>query len=209
MARVALVATAPMLRDGLAELIRSAGAARVVGSFTTIAEVVRAVPEVDVLVVQLDEHLDAIARLGPVLAGLDDVRVVGVHDTLSSRRMHAALEAGVTTLVDTSSATQVFLDAVAGVEQRTLRRWAPASIGPMPLTPRERSVLTLIAGGLTSRDVAAELAISTRTVEKHKQRIFDRLGVQNQAQAVAVAVRAGLLERAEAGVPAATLGGVA
>jgi DNA-binding CsgD family transcriptional regulator len=42
--------------------------------------------------------------------------------------------------------------------------------------------------------VAAALGISTRTVEQHKQRIFERLGVQNQAHAVAIALRAGLLE---------------
>lgn len=54
------------------------------------------------------------------------------------------------------------------------------------LTNREREVLSLIARGLAAKQVAKHLGISPKTVERHKTRIFDKLGVPNQAAAVSV-----------------------
>jgi len=64
-------------------------------------------------------------------------------------------------------------------------------------------VLTGISVGCTTQRVAAALGISPKTVENHKQRIFAKLGVQNQAHAVAVASRRGLLPPTFARVPSA------
>ena len=61
------------------------------------------------------------------------------------------------------------------------------------LTSRELTVLNLVGAGYTSREIAGRLAISHKTVENHKQRIFGKLGVQNQAHAVSVAMRRGLM----------------
>ena len=61
------------------------------------------------------------------------------------------------------------------------------------LTPREREVLRHISAGLTTQQSAALLEVSPKTVDNHKQRMFAKLGVQNQAHAVAVAHRAGIL----------------
>lgn len=59
------------------------------------------------------------------------------------------------------------------------------------LTQREREILSRIAEGMSSLQVATSLGISHRTVENHKQRIFAKLGVQSQAHAVAVALVSG------------------
>lgn len=56
-----------------------------------------------------------------------------------------------------------------------------------PLTPREREVLALVAAGLTTRHIAAELTITEGTVKKHISTIFGKLGVNRRTQAVAVA----------------------
>ena len=61
------------------------------------------------------------------------------------------------------------------------------------LTPRELHVLRLVGAGYTSREISGRLGISHKTVENHKQRVFGKLGVQNQAHAVSVAMRTGLL----------------
>jgi DNA-binding CsgD family transcriptional regulator len=71
-------------------------------------------------------------------------------------------------------------------------RLASASTSAV-LTPREVEVLTLIAAGHTAAEVARELGISPKTVENRKQSIFAKLDVQNQAHAVAVALRSGIL----------------
>nr|MDQ3641448.1 LuxR C-terminal-related transcriptional regulator [Actinomycetota bacterium] len=63
----------------------------------------------------------------------------------------------------------------------------------MVLTPRELTILNFVGAGFTSREISSQLTISHKTVENHKQRIFGKLGVQNQAHAVSVAMRLGLM----------------
>jgi len=53
----------------------------------------------------------------------------------------------------------------------------------LPLTPREREVLEWVAAGKTSRDIAAILGASPRTIEKHLERIYDKLGVETRTAA--------------------------
>jgi DNA-binding NarL/FixJ family response regulator len=60
------------------------------------------------------------------------------------------------------------------------------------LTPRELEILMLLADGLSSPDIAAELVISRRTVGTHVQHILAKLDVHTRTQAVAAAHRAGL-----------------
>lgn len=72
----------------------------------------------------------------------------------------------------------------------------PAAVPPSDapvLTPRETDVLHAIAAGGSASTIADQLGISTSTVDNHKARIYAKLGVQNQAAAVATAARAGLL----------------
>jgi RNA polymerase sigma factor (sigma-70 family) len=58
------------------------------------------------------------------------------------------------------------------------------------LTPREREVLQHAARGMHAKEIAAALGISPRTVEVHKTRIMDKLGVRNVAELVRVALAA-------------------
>jgi DNA-binding CsgD family transcriptional regulator len=53
-----------------------------------------------------------------------------------------------------------------------------------PLTARERDVLSWLGAGKTDKDIAAILAISPRTVQKHLQRIYEKLGVETRTAAV-------------------------
>jgi DNA-binding NarL/FixJ family response regulator len=64
------------------------------------------------------------------------------------------------------------------------------------LTPRQLEVVRLIGRGLTSQEIADELGVRPKTVENYKQRVFVRLGVQNQAHAVARCARMGLMDDA-------------
>lgn len=69
------------------------------------------------------------------------------------------------------------------------------SQGPSPLdtlTDRQMEVLRLLAQGKTNKEIAAELIVTTNTVKKHVLAIFDKLGVNSRAAAVAVALQHGL-----------------
>jgi DNA-binding NarL/FixJ family response regulator len=69
---------------------------------------------------------------------------------------------------------------------------AAAGAAECPLTPREREVLTMIAGGHTNREVAAALSISQRTVETHRAHIVEKLGARTRAELVRGARELGL-----------------
>lgn len=61
------------------------------------------------------------------------------------------------------------------------------------LTPREREVLELVVTGATNREIAAALYISENTVNFHMKHILAKLHLKNRAQAVAYAIRSGLV----------------
>jgi DNA-binding CsgD family transcriptional regulator/tetratricopeptide (TPR) repeat protein len=73
----------------------------------------------------------------------------------------------------------------------------PEAVGPGPLTPRERSVLALVAAGHTNRQVGAELFISEKTVSVHLSRVMAKLGASSRTEAVSVAYTRGLLAPAD------------
>jgi DNA-binding NarL/FixJ family response regulator len=63
-----------------------------------------------------------------------------------------------------------------------------------PLTPRELQVVKLIAEGYTSDEIAATLVISRKTVDHHRARILEKLGLRNGAELTRYAIRRGLVE---------------
>jgi RNA polymerase sigma factor (sigma-70 family) len=61
------------------------------------------------------------------------------------------------------------------------------------LSEREREVFQLVAEGYTNKEVGELLSISPATVETHRARILDKLGVHNTAELVLYAVRRGVI----------------
>ncbi len=64
---------------------------------------------------------------------------------------------------------------------------------PDHLTEREAQVLKLVAGGRTSREIAAELVLSLRTIERHVENIYGKIGARNKADATAYALTRGIV----------------
>jgi DNA-binding NarL/FixJ family response regulator len=63
----------------------------------------------------------------------------------------------------------------------------------LPLSERQHEILKWVAEGLSNREIAAQLNITTNTVHDHWSEIMRRLEVSNRASAVATAFRLGLL----------------
>ena len=61
------------------------------------------------------------------------------------------------------------------------------------LSPRETDILTLIAGGLSNKEIARSLYIGPETVKSHLKSVFTKLGVEKRAQAVSRAQTLGLV----------------
>ncbi|MGH9202107.1 MAG: LuxR C-terminal-related transcriptional regulator, partial [Vicinamibacterales bacterium] len=62
------------------------------------------------------------------------------------------------------------------------------------LTERERKVLTLLARGLSTKEIAAALEIGTRTVETHRSNLMRKLGVRSVALLTQMAIREGMVD---------------
>lgn len=62
------------------------------------------------------------------------------------------------------------------------------------LSPRERTVLRLIADGWTNRQIAGELHLAEKTVRNQLSLVFAKLGIERRSQAAALAVRHGLTD---------------
>ncbi|WP_325162371.1 LuxR C-terminal-related transcriptional regulator [Actinophytocola sp.] len=107
-----------------------------------------------------------------------------MHDALPTAYLIRAYGAGVSALVSYTSGLEALLEAVKTpllpVEAARAKR-----VNGHALTERELQVLYLVSAAYPSKQVAAELGISLHTVEIHKQRIFAKLDVHNQAHAVA------------------------
>lgn len=74
-----------------------------------------------------------------------------------------------------------------------VRRVTPESLASLGLSRREAEVLACVADGKTNAEVALLLHITVRTVKKHLERIFDKLGVHTRTAAVAAAYAVGLV----------------
>jgi DNA-binding NarL/FixJ family response regulator len=72
-------------------------------------------------------------------------------------------------------------------------------VGPAPnradrLTTREVEILRLVTGGLTNRELAEDLGVSTRTVDAHLRSIYAKLGVKSRSGATRYAVEHHLVD---------------
>lgn len=70
----------------------------------------------------------------------------------------------------------------------------PAGSDSEPLTTREQEVLIQIAGGLTNQEIALQLGISVKTVDRHRENIMSKLHLHSRIELVKYALRQGLIE---------------
>ncbi len=117
-------------------------------------------------------------------------------------RLRVAIAQGCAALGDTESA-ELELDAAEklfralGAEPDLARvralRTGKAGGEAGTLTEREREVLRMMAEGGSNREIAGQLGLSPKTVNRHAENIFDKLGVSSRAAAVARALKAGVI----------------
>lgn len=90
------------------------------------------------------------------------------------------------------AAVDDFLGDVLG-EPRPAARPARLETAPEALTPREVEVLRLIASGCSNREIADELVLSVRTVERHITNLYAKISARGKADATAFALRSGVV----------------
>jgi DNA-binding NarL/FixJ family response regulator len=202
-----------LFRHGLAMLLHDEPDIEVVGTAPTGAELLRVCErsEPDVVVLEADApDWDADRLCLTLLERHGRIRVVGLHDDRDPTAGRRAHRAGMAALLSRSAGVTPLLTALREGSTRqpvtpiAARFPPPSSRGPLrsvALTEREREVLAHVGCGETSREICLQLGISRKTVENHKQRIFAKLDVQNQAHAIALAMRRGLITHPSPGRP--------
>ncbi|MEY3013197.1 MAG: hypothetical protein RIT45_1932 [Pseudomonadota bacterium] len=195
--RVGLVDDHAILREGLRGVLGAVPEIELVGEAGSLAEARAGVPTWNADVVLLDLSLgdghgrDVLKIEGPryvVLSMVDAPETVGqvlrggavgyVLKGRGSDRLLAAIRA--------AAVGQTWLDeAIAGqVLRGFLGETESHDDGSEQLTPREREIASLVAAGWTSREIAAELGVATKTVQNHRSNLLDKLGLRTTAALV-------------------------
>ncbi|GHA84262.1 DNA-binding response regulator [Streptomyces tendae] len=210
-----------VVRAGLLALLDSAPGIEVVGEAGTgeeaLALAARLAPDVVLMDLQLGAGIDGVETTRRLTTGapITGTATTGAPTTGTGRAPHVlvlttydtdaditrAIEAGATGyLLKAERPEELFAAIHAAAQGRTalsgpvagrvmanLRKPRPA------LTDRERDILAQLATGLGNREIARALFISEATVKTHLRRIYDKLGVDTRAGAVAVAKEQRLL----------------
>jgi PAS domain S-box-containing protein len=130
-----------------------------------------------------------------IRSGIREARPLLV-EILNYRRDGSAFRNGVmiTPLFGADAQLAWFLGSQVdlGSAEELSKRRANASAAVAALSARQREVLRLMARGLLNKQIAWELKIAEKTVKMHRALMLERLGVQTSAEAIRMAVEAGL-----------------
>lgn len=217
MTRVLVADDHALFRDGLVSLLDAAGyevVAQVGDGEQALREARRMKPELILLDLSMP-RLSGHEVLRQLRQDLPDAKLVILTVSDDDRDLKEAMRAGANGYLQKSLDSDRFLTLLEGLQRgefamtpRTtarliagLTRPQAESIQPAAsLTKREIELLELVEQGLSNRAIAQQLSISQNTVTYHLKNIFQKLGVQNRAEAVARAYRAGYL-RADSSTP--------
>lgn len=201
MIRVLVVDDHPVVRHGLSSLLRYEQDIDVVGAAADGEEAVQMIREQQPEVVLLDlrlPKLDGVEVMRQLRGQTPNTRflVLTTYDT--DEYISPALAAGANGYLLKDAEPDELLRAVRalarggaalepGVAARLLTRMAEGE--SEDLSRRELEVLRLLVSGASNKALAAQLKLSENTIKTHISRIFDKLGVQSRAEAVAVALQ--------------------
>jgi DNA-binding NarL/FixJ family response regulator len=212
--RVLLADDHSVVRVGLGQILRSQP------DFEVVAEVADGREAVDVIRARDDIHLAVLDIAMPRLTGLQAAReiaaarpqvrmiMLSVHD--SEQYFFEALRVGASGYVLKTAADRdlveacraamrgepfLFPGAVRALVRDYLERAREGEdVREDPLTPRESEILKLIAEGYSGRQIAEELVISQKTVDRHRSNILEKLGLRDRVDLTRYAIRRGLIE---------------
>jgi DNA-binding NarL/FixJ family response regulator len=209
MIRIVVADDHPMVRDGLRTLFDSFPDTEMVSEAGTGREAVRAavVEQPDVLIMDLGmPDMDGFAATAEIGRVAPQVAVLVLTMSDDDDTVFAAMRAGARGYLVKGATKEEILRAVTavaageaifgpGVARRVLSYFnAPhQQQDPFPqLTPREREVLDLLAGGLSNSAIATRLGLSSKTVNNNTSSIFTKLAVAGRTEAIIRARDAGL-----------------
>ena len=211
--RVLLVDDHPLFRAGIRALLEAEGERfEVVGEASDGNEAVEKTRELEPDIVVMDLSM-------PEMGGLEATRRIDeleVDTRVLVLTMHAeeeylipVVEAGASGYLTKARADRELIEALEVVQRdevhlpaeasrMLLERYLASARGGTPgledLSPREKEVLTLTAGGFSSREIGEKLDISPKTVDTYRSRLTGKLGLNHRSELFRFALEEGLLD---------------
>ena len=210
--RVLLVDDHPLVRAGIRRVLEMRSGLTVAGEASDGAEALRMIgvlqPDIIVLDLAMPE-IDGLEVLERLRARAPRLKILVLTVHAHPEYIRRAVQTGTDGYLLKESAVQELLTAIDSVMRgepyyspqirARMAQWADegtADVRPIAdrLTAREREVLKGIARGLSTKDIAARLSISGRTVETHRANLMRKLELKSIARLTQFAIRAGLVE---------------
>jgi DNA-binding NarL/FixJ family response regulator len=201
--RLLIVDDHPLLRAGIAAVIRSQDDMELAGEAASGADGVRAFhtmqPDVTLMDLRLPD-ISGVEATVRIRAEFPDARIVILTTFDGDVEVRRALDAGARSYVLKSTPLTEMMQVIRQVHAG--RKPIPSEIaaslaehyGHDGLTAREVEVLRCIAAGNRNKDVGAKLLISEDTVKVHMRRIMEKLGAIDRTQAVSIAAKRGIIQ---------------
>jgi DNA-binding NarL/FixJ family response regulator len=209
--RILIADDHPIVRSGLRRVLDAEPDLEVVAEAADGAEAVERALHEDVHLAILDvsmPRLTGIQAAAELAKRKPELRVLMLSMYDSEQFLYESLRAGASGYVLKSEADTDIVEAC----RRTMRGQSflyPSAVATLVrdyverggrdegfdvLTPRELEVLKLIAEAHTSKQIAKELVISVKTVERHRQNILEKLGMSDRVELTRYAIRRGLIQ---------------
>ena len=200
--RVLVVDDHPMVRAGLIATISPEPEMTVVGEAATGREGLEMYrehqPDVTLMDLRMPD-MGGVEAIGTIRAEFPSAKIIILSTYQGDEDIFRALDAGAVTYLLKDTLAEKLVEIVREVarggrpvlpeiaQRLTERMFQPA------LTNREIEVLHLLARGMRNKEIAADLKISDETVQGHVKNILAKLSVHDRTEAVAVAVRRGIV----------------
>ncbi|MGH2399949.1 MAG: response regulator, partial [bacterium] len=206
MIRILVVDDHPVVREGLVASLEDDPEFHVLGAAASAEEAFPLVAARHPDVILLDLELPGaggLAAIPTLTAAHQGARILILTAYDTDERVMGALHAGAKGYLLKGASLEEIARAIRAVHagesylEPRIAAKVLAQLSPgkrrTTLSPREREVLRLFAGGHSNKQIARSLGITERTVKFHVTSILNKLGAENRAQAVALAAQRGLL----------------
>jgi DNA-binding NarL/FixJ family response regulator len=193
----------PLMREGIAAVVASQSDLQLVAEAGSGREALLSFrehrPDVTLMDLRLPD-MSGIDALSAIRAEFPDARVVILTTFEGDVEIQRALQAGARGYLLKSMPPREMVEAIRQVHAG--RKRIPPQVaahiaehmGEERLTAREIEVLQRLAGGNRNKDIADQLSISEETVKVHVKHLMDKLGASDRTQAVAIALRRGIIQ---------------
>jgi DNA-binding NarL/FixJ family response regulator len=200
--RVLCVDDHPLMREGIAAVIRNEPDMQLVGEAANGREAMHSIrehrPDVTLMDLRLPD-ISGIDAMVAIHAEFPDARVIILTTSDGDAEIHRALESGAQGYMLKSMPRKQLVDMIRRVHigkkhiPPEVAAQLAEHLGDEQLSKREIEVLQKVASGKRNIDIAELLFISEETVKGHLKHIMEKLGARDRTEAVAIGIRRGMI----------------